>query len=80
MQGLMMDWQLTIDKILEHANRLYPDKRVTTMQPDGSLHRQTYGEMYGRIKRLAKALTRLGVEPGDRVGTFGWNSYQHLEL
>lgn len=80
MQGLMMNWQLTIDKIIEHANRLYPHKRVTTMQPDGSLHRQTYGEMYGRVKRLAKALVKLGVEPGDRVGTFAWNNYQHLEL
>jgi fatty-acyl-CoA synthase len=80
MQGLMMNWQLTLDKILEHANRLYPHKRVTTMQPDGSLHRMTYGEMYGRVKRLAKALVQLGVEPGDRVGTFAWNNYQHLEL
>jgi fatty-acyl-CoA synthase len=80
MQGLMMNWQLTIDKIIEHTNRLYPHKRVTTMQPDGSLHRQSYGEMYGRVKRLAKALVQLGVEEGDRVGTFAWNNYQHLEL
>ena len=80
MQGLMMNWQLTLDKLIEHANRLYPHKGVTTMQPDGSLHRMTYGEMYGRVKRLAKALVQLGVEPGDRVGTFAWNNYQHLEL
>jgi aryl-alcohol dehydrogenase-like predicted oxidoreductase len=80
MHGLMMNWQLTLDKILEHANRLYPHKRVTTMQPDGSLHRLSYGELYGRVKRLAKALVKLGVEPGDRVGTFAWNNYQHLEL
>ena len=80
MQGLMMNWQLTMDKDLEHANRLYPTKRVTTMQPDGSLHRYTYGDMYKRVKRLAKALTQLGVEPGDRIGTFAWNNYQHLEL
>jgi fatty-acyl-CoA synthase len=80
MQGLMMNWQLTLDKIIEHANRLYPHKGVTTMQPDGSLHRMTYGEMYGRVKRLAKALVQLGIEPGERVGTFAWNNYQHLEL
>lgn len=80
MNGLMQNWQLTIDKILEHANRLYSTKRVTTMQPDGSLHRYTYGDLYQRAKRLAKALTQLGVEPGDRIGTFAWNNYQHLEL
>jgi acyl-CoA synthetase (AMP-forming)/AMP-acid ligase II len=80
MQGLMMDYQLTVDRILEHANRLFPYKRVTTMQPDGSLHRYTYADMYQRTKKLAKALVKLGVEPGDRVGTFAWNNYQHLEL
>jgi fatty-acyl-CoA synthase len=80
MDGLMMDYQLTIDRILEHANRMYRHKRVTTMQPDGSLHRYTYGDLYGRVKRLAKALTKLGIEPGDRIGTFAWNNYQHLEL
>ena len=80
MQGLMMNWQLTLDKLIEHANHLYPHKGVTTMQPDGSLHRMNYGEMYKRVKRLAKALVQLGIEPGDRVGTFAWNNYQHLEL
>ncbi len=80
MNGLMMNYQLTMDRILEHANRMYPQKRITTMQPDGSFHRYTYADMYRRVKRLAKALTTLGVAPGDRVGTFAWNNYQHLEL
>src|SRR4029077_11905343 len=29
--------------------------------------------------RLANALARLGVANGDRVGTFCWNSQEHLE-
>ena len=80
MNGLMMNWQLTLDKILEHGNRLYAHKQITTMQPDGSLFRYTYADLYRRSKRLAKALVKLGVEPGDRIGTFAWNNYQHLEL
>ena len=80
MQGLMMDYQLTIDRILEHANRVYPHKRVTTKMPDGSLHRYTYADMYKRVKRLANVLKSLGVNDGDCVGTFAWNNYQHLEL
>ncbi|MCA9967676.1 MAG: AMP-binding protein, partial [Anaerolineales bacterium] len=80
MNGLMMDYQLTIDRILEHANRMFPTKTVKTMLPDGSMHVYTYADAYKRIKRLSKALVGLGVEIGDRVGTFAWNNYQHLEL
>ncbi len=80
MQGLMMDYPLTMDRILEHANRLYPQKRITTGLPDGTVHRYTYTDLYRRSKRLASALCSLGIEPGDRVGTFAWNNYQHLEL
>jgi len=80
MQDLMMNYQLTLDRILERANTMFPRKRITTKLPDGSLHRYTYADMYTRTKRLAKALGKLGVEPGDRVGTFAWNNYQHLEL
>ncbi len=32
-----------------------------------------------RTKRLSLALQRLGVQSGDRVATFCWNHYQHLE-
>ena len=80
MQNLMMNYQLTLDKILEHANRMYGHKRVITKRPDGSYHTYTYADMYKRVKRMAKALVKLGVQPGDRVGTFAWNNYQHLEL
>ncbi|MFQ5612450.1 MAG: long-chain fatty acid--CoA ligase [Anaerolineae bacterium] len=80
MKGLMMDYPLTIDRILEHAHRMYPRKQILTKLPDGSFHRYTYANLYERAKRLANVLEGLGVEPGDRVGTFAWNNYQHLEM
>lgn len=80
MQGLMMDYQLTLDRILEHANRMFPHKSIRTKLPDGSFHSYTYADLYRRVKRLANALENLGVQPGDCVGTFAWNNYQHLEL
>ena len=80
MQGLMMDFQLTLDRILEHNKRMYAHKRILTKLPDGRMHEYTYGDLYGRVKRLANVLESLGVEIGDRVGTFAWNNYQHLEL
>ena len=37
-------------------------------------------EVGERVDRLCRALESLGVEPGDRVATFMWNSQEHLEV
>ena len=80
LHGMMMDYPLTLDRILEHVNQLYSHKKITTKLADGSFHQYTYGDFYKRTKRLGNALDRLGVKSGDRIGTFGWNNYQHLEM
>ncbi len=80
LNGLMMDYPLTLDHIVEHANRMSPNKKVKTMLPDGSMHDYTYADFYKRVKKLSNVLESLGVEVGDRVGTFAWNNYQHLEF
>jgi fatty-acyl-CoA synthase len=33
-----------------------------------------------RIKRLARALQRMGIAPGARVGTLSWNNSRHFEV
>jgi fatty-acyl-CoA synthase len=47
---------------------------------DGGLGRSTYGAMADRVLRLVTVLRDLGVQPGDRVGTFANNSIRHVEL
>jgi len=42
--------------------------------------RLTYAETWSRCCRLAGALTRLGVEPGDRVAILAANSHRYLEV
>src|SRR5438046_6616081 len=32
------------------------------------------------MKRLAKALTRLGVKQGDPIGTLAWNTHRHFDM
>ena len=75
-----MNYPLTLAQILEHAHRIHGDKQVTTLLPDGTLHRYTYTALYARAKRLANAITQLGIQHGDRVATYASNTYQHLEL
>lgn len=79
--GQMMNCPLTVQSIIEYGNRVFPHKEIISKMPDGSWHRYTNAEMYKRTKRLASALiNRLGIKPGDRVATFAWNHYQHVEL
>src|SRR6266511_4254820 len=79
MRGLMQQDPLILTRILERARTLSPRIQVATRTPEG-MHRETYGDVGERSARLANALRDLGVGPGDRVGSFGWNSWRHLEL
>jgi fatty-acyl-CoA synthase len=79
MRGQMMAFPLTIQHIFERARRLYPGKEVVTRTGPDSWHRYSYAEFGQRARQLAGALAALGVRRGDRVGTFAWNSYRHLE-
>ena len=79
MNGLMMDFQLTIPPLLRRAETFFGDKEIVTRLPDKSFHRYTYRDLARRARQLAVALRGLGLEPGDRVGTLCWNHYQHLE-
>jgi fatty-acyl-CoA synthase len=76
----MMDFPLTLTHFLERARTLFGKSEVVTRQPDRSLHRITYEALLRRTERLANALAKLGVKPGDRVATLAWNHSRHLEL
>ena len=79
MRGLMMNRPLLLTHFLERANALYPNQEVVSRMPEG-VHRTCYGEVYERVRRLSRSLADLGVAPGERVGTFAWNHFRHLEL
>ncbi len=79
MQGLMMDYPLTLQHAYNRAVRLFYKKEVVTQTTEG-LHRYTYREWGKRTAQLAHALSGAGVTQGDRIATFAWNTYRHLEL
>jgi fatty-acyl-CoA synthase len=81
LQGLMQDdFPLTLQHVLRRMRSCSPRKEVVTLTAPETVERATYNEVADRVDRLARALGRLGVEPGDRVGTFAWNNQRHLEL
>jgi acyl-CoA synthetase (AMP-forming)/AMP-acid ligase II len=79
MLGLMQDWPLLVHKIMDHAALYHRDREVVTRSVEGPITRTTYGEIARRARRCAKALDRLGIRPGDRVGTLAWNTSRHIE-
>src|SRR5256714_2163764 len=80
MEGLMMDdFPLLVRHIAERAEPVHGDRARAARTQDG-IERSPYAEVVGRARRLASALRELGICPGDRVATFGWNSVRHLEL
>ena len=80
MQGLMTEWPLLISAIIKHAAIYHRDTEIVTRTVEGPIHRYTYGEAERRARQLAKELLRLGIRPGDRVGTLAWNTFRHFEL
>jgi acyl-CoA synthetase (AMP-forming)/AMP-acid ligase II len=80
MLGQMMDRPLLISGAIEFAARYHHRAEIVSRTVEGAMHRYRYGELEARAKRLANALRRLGVSPGDRVATVAWNTYRHAEL
>jgi 3-(methylthio)propionyl---CoA ligase len=80
MHGLMSDRPLLVSAILTHAGLYHHDTEIVSRTVEGAIHRYTYVEAERRSKRLARALLRLGIKPGDRVGTLAWNTFRHFEL
>lgn len=61
---------------LSRASKLFAN-HVAMISGDVRL---TYAETCSRCRRLAGALTRLGVQPGERVAILALNSHQYLEV
>src|SRR5262249_25898044 len=65
---------------IEHAAQYHGGTEIVARGVDGTIHRYTYAEAHRRTKRLANAIGRLGVRPGDRIGTLAWNTHRHFDL
>jgi fatty-acyl-CoA synthase len=78
MLSTMQDRALTVQSLFLHGAKYHADSLVSGFDGETVRHR-TYGELGERTTKLAAALRRLGIGEGDRVGTFCWNTPEHLE-
>ena len=75
----MMNTQLTMATLMDRGPLLAPEVEIVSKLRD-RIHRYTYQDLGRRVRQLAGALTRLGVQRGDRVASLAWNSFRHLEI
>ncbi len=75
----MMNMPLTITSIMRHAQQVFGDTEVVSVNLDLSYHRYSYRDCFKRAGQLAAALVQSGMQQGDRVATLAWNDYHHLE-
>ncbi|MEW6707125.1 MAG: 3-(methylthio)propionyl-CoA ligase [Pseudomonadota bacterium] len=80
LMGQMMQMPLLISSLIKHAARHCGDTEIVSKRVEGDIHRYTWAEAEARSRRVAQALARLGLAPGDRVATLAWNGYRHLEI
>src|SRR6185295_5103938 len=80
MRGLMMDMPLLISSLIRHAERHHGATEIVSKTVEGTIHRYNYREAHARARRLANALSSLGIKKQDRVATLAWNGFRHFEI
>ncbi|WP_272010992.1 long-chain-fatty-acid--CoA ligase [Roseovarius sp. ZX-A-9] len=79
LQATTMDFELTLDKVLMHAEGVHGEQEILSCKPDGTIERYHFRDLAQRARKLAAALVEAGLKPGDRVASLMWNNSAHLE-
>lgn len=74
-----MDTPLLLTSFLKRAERYFPEKLIISRTGPDTIHRIPYKDYVKRTRKLADALTKLGMKKGTKVGSFAWNHHRHLE-
>lgn len=80
MLGQMMTQPLLISSLIAHAERYHSAGEIHSVNTGGGVEDTTWGQVALNARKLASALTRLGLEPQARCGTIAWNNRRHLEI
>ena len=78
MHGTMSAEPLTTTDLLVHGATWHSDREVVTAMGSVPSRRTSNAEFFAATGRLAYALRALGVQAGDAVGSFMWNTQEHL--
>ncbi|WP_293448561.1 long-chain-fatty-acid--CoA ligase [Planktotalea sp.] len=80
MLGQMMQGHLLISTLIDHAGTYHGATEITSVETNGTVTRSNWGEVHHNSKKLASALTKMGLAPSARCATIAWNNRRHLEI
>ncbi|MFL2802433.1 MAG: long-chain fatty acid--CoA ligase [Paracoccaceae bacterium] len=80
MDNLMQPFYLRVSEIIDHAARYHPNRKIISRNVEGSITETNWVTIFHNSKKLSKALIKLGIKKGDRIGVMAWNTSRHLEI
>ena len=80
MDNLMQPFSLRVSEILDHAARYHPRRKIISRNVEGPIVETNWSSVRAKAKKLSKALQKLDIKKGDRIGVMAWNTARHLEL
>jgi fatty-acyl-CoA synthase len=78
MLGEMQDFELRLSALIDHAAREHGTREIVSRWADGRETRSNWAGVRHDAMRLAQALRRMGIKPGERVATLAMNHLHHL--
>ncbi|MAC80656.1 MAG: long-chain fatty acid--CoA ligase [Rhodobacteraceae bacterium] len=80
MLGQMMTQPLLISSLIEHAERYHTDTEIVSVNTMDGTEVTTWGAVARNARKLASALTALGLDEQARCATIAWNNRRHVEI
>ena len=80
MFGKMMYQPLLISQLIDHADRYHGGTEIVSVETAGGTTLTNWSEVATNARKLASALSALGLKLGARCGTIAWNNRRHLEI
>ena len=80
MFGKMMNQPLLISQLIDHADRYHGGTEIVSVETAGGTTLTNWSEVATNARKLASALSSLGLKLGARCGTIAWNNRRHLEI
>ncbi len=75
----MQEWPLLVHRIIDHAAKYHPVRRIVSRSVEGPIHLTNYRDVRLRALKLVQRLHKEGLKPGERVATLAWNTWRHVE-